>query len=136
EVEGSRCATFKVTSPGSLGFARDDLYSLGGVAPGEPVMEGLGDALGVGEAAAFAKGNFSAVKSGLLITNVPSRSSVLANHIASSVCLPMVNLCCALSSGELVKLMTNCGVSKACSGFVAPAQRTARSEERVLTNDS
>ena len=103
---------------------------------GPGVAVGASVALGAGEAgAAFTNGNFNAVKSGLLTTKVPSRPSTLANHIASLFRFPIVSLCNVLSSAELVKVITSCGFSKPCSGLVAPTQRTARNEARVLRSD-
>ena len=67
---------------------------------------------------------------------VPSRPSTLANHMPSSVRLPIVSLCSVLSSGEVVKVKTNCGLSKPWAGVVAPTQRTACNEASVLSSDS
>ena len=39
----------------------------------------------------------------------------------------------ALSSGEVVKVKTNCGLSKPWAGVVAPTQRTARTRAPVLS---
>ena len=109
--------------------ARKPQYARYGAAAGEPATAGDGVALGDGEdAALFVSGSFSAVRSGLLTTKVPSRPSALANHIPSSVRLPIVSLCSALSSGEVVKVTTNCGLSRPYAGVVgyASTQRPAR----------
>ena len=80
-------------------------------------------------------GNLSAFRSGLLITNVPSRSSTFANHIPSGVAAPAVNLCTALSSADVVNVMTSCGLSKACGGVTDSTQRTARKLANVFKSD-
>ena len=68
--------------------------------------ETIGDAIGFA-AGCCTSGSFKALKSGLLMTNAPSRSSVRANHIPSPLGPPIVNLCEALSSGEVVNVMTS-----------------------------
>ncbi len=87
--------------------------------------------LGEGEpTGAFTKGNFNAVKSGLLMTKVPSRPSTLANHIASSVRFPIVSLCNVLSSGEVVKRHDQLRFLEAVrgSGRADPAHGAQRGE--------
>src|SRR5437899_5799872 len=80
-------------------------------------------------------GSFSAFKSGALITNVPSRSSTLANHIPSPLGLPIVTLCEALSSGDVVNATTSGGLSNACRGVVDPIHRTACNVDSVFKSD-
>lgn len=76
-------------------------------------LDAAGTGLGEGEgAAAVASGNVSALWSGSLTTKVPSRPSTCAYHIPSGVRLPIVNLCRALSSGEVVKVITSVAFSK------------------------
>ena len=92
--------------------------------------------LGAGEAAGtWTSESRSALKSGLLMTNVPSRSSVRASHIPSPAGPPTISLCTALSSAEVVKLIINCGFAKAWAGKLCPAQRTARKDASVFSSD-
>jgi hypothetical protein len=107
-------------------------YGLG-VAAGEVATEG--DALGAGDGdGGCTSAPCNALKSELLITNVPSSSSVRAMDVPSGEDLPTVNLCCALSSGELVKVATSWGLSKLPPGTFA-TQRTACREASVFTSD-
>ena len=82
--------------------AHDPPYRDGDTAVGVPVV--LADGLGVGLGLST-NGNFNALKSGLLSTNVPSRSSVRANHMLSPVGPPTISLCVFLSSGEVVNVI-------------------------------
>ena len=66
------------------------------------------------------------------ITNVGSYGTVVTGPvinqpqvgILSPAEAPIINLCSALSSGEVVNVIVICGLSNACGGVVAPAQRT------------
>src|SRR5688572_9456348 len=107
-----------------------------GVALTAGVPAALGPALAVGDGEGKAtSGRRNALKSGLLITKVPSRSSVRANHMPSPAEAPIISLCTFLSSGEVVKVMVSCGLSSPCAAFVAPAQRIARNTVSVFSND-
>src|SRR6266403_3407639 len=103
-----------------------------GVPTGETLAlsDGTGDALGpgaVGEGlpGAMVRGNCSALKSVLLMTKMPSRSSTRANQFPWPAAPPMDNLWELLSSGDVVKVIVSCGFSKPCCGCVGPIQRTA-----------
>src|SRR5205809_5226377 len=93
------------------------------------------DALGVGDGEDdCTRVARNAFKSGLLITNAPSCSPVRASEVPSDKGAAIVNLCSALSSAEVVKVMTSCGLSNAPAGtFVT--QRTACNEASVFSND-
>ena len=102
------------------------------VAPGDGGADALAAGLGDGVAT---NGSFNAPSSELLITKVPSRSSVRTNHMPSPADAPTMSLCTALSSGDVVKVTVSCGLSTPCAAFVAPAQRTARSAVNVFRSD-
>src|SRR4051794_10890890 len=87
---------------------------------------------GRGAVAWLASGTFSVFTSELLIAKVPSRSPTRAQDVPSLFCVPMVNVCVALLSGELAKSMTSCGFSNPCWAVVGPSQRTARKFDSVL----
>src|SRR5688572_11621331 len=106
------------------------------------VVDRLGEAIGSGVALTAGdgpgkatSGRRNALKSGLLITKVPSRSSVRANHMPSPAEAPIISLCTFLSSGEAVKVIVICGLSSPCAAFVAPAQRIARNTVSVFSSD-
>ena len=104
-----------------------------GAATGEVAAEGeaLTEGGGAGGCASSAR---NALKSALLMTKAPSSSSVRATDVPSGDGPPMVSLCWALSSGEVVKLMTSDGLSNIPGGTFA-SQRTACSEASVFTSD-
>src|SRR4029077_19428491 len=91
----------------ALGAALGAVVSGPGGAPtaGVPLAPGLTGRTGAG---ASVSGSLNALRSGLLKTKMPSRSSTLANHMPLSEGPPTVSLWTALSSGEVVKVMTNC----------------------------
>ena len=93
-----------------------------------------GDALAEGEGdGGCTSSPRNALKSELLITKAPSCSSVRAIDVPSGEGPPIVSLCWALSSGEVVKLMTNDGLSNVPGGTFA-IQRTACSEASVFSS--
>src|SRR5438132_11261044 len=100
---------------------------------GEIATEGDALAEGEGDGGCTSSAR-NALKSELLITNVPSCSSVRAIDVPSGEGPPIVNLCWALSSGEVVKLTTSGGLSNVPGGIFA-IQRTACSEASVFTSD-
>ena len=88
------------------------------VAAGEVATEG--DALPADDdAAGWTKSACNAFKSELLIANVPSCSSLRAIAVPSGEEAPTVNLCWALSFGDVVKVITSCGFAKAAAGAFA-----------------
>ena len=75
-------------------------------------------------------------------SSVPSCSSVRASHMPSPLGPPIVSLCTALSSAEVVKVITNCGLAKAGGleglhpAFRLPVRNTGiRATKQALTND-
>ena len=93
-----------------------------------------GDALAEGEGdGGCTSSPRNALKSELLITKAPSCSSVRAIDVPSGEGPPIVSLCWALSSGEVVKLMTNDGLSNVPGGTFA-IQRTACSNASVFSS--
>src|SRR6266700_7356140 len=131
EVEGSRSATLKLSRfDSSRGLER--LHGVG-AATGDAATEGDALAAGDGDGGCTSAPR-NALKSELLITNVPSCSSVRAMDVPSADGPPIVNLCCALSSAEVVKVATRCGLSNVAGGTFA-IQRTACNEASVFTRD-
>src|SRR5437660_8838990 len=131
EVEGSRSATLKLSRFDSS-RCLERLHGVGG-ATGEVATEGDALAAGDGDGGCTSAPR-NAFKSELLITNVPSYSSVRAIDVPSGEGPPIVSLCSALSSGEVVKLATSCGLSNVAGGAFA-IQRTACNEASVFTRD-
>jgi hypothetical protein len=129
--EGSRSATPKLSRFDSWRCL--ELLQGVGAATGEVATEGDALAAGDGDGGCTSAPS-KAFKSELLITNVPSCSSVRAIDVPSGEGWPIVNLCCALSSGEVVKVATSCGLSNIAGGTFT-IQRTACNEESVFTRD-
>src|SRR5205814_1254854 len=133
ELEGSRSATLKLSRFDSS-RCLERLHGVGG-ATGDAATEGDALALAAGDGdGACPSAPRKALKSELLITNVPSCSSVRAMDVPSADGPLMVTLCCALSSVEVVKVATSCGLSNAAGGIFA-IQRTACKEASVFTRD-
>ena|SRR2546430_2254592 len=131
EVEGPRSATLKLSRFDSS-RCLERLHGVGG-ATGDVATEG--DALAAGDGnGGCTSAPRNALKSELLMTNVPSCSSVRAMDVSSADGPLMVTLCCALSSAEVVKVATSCGLSNAAGGTFA-SQRTACNEASVFTRD-
>lgn len=99
---------------------------------GEVATEGDALAEGEGDGGCTSSAR-NALKSELLITKAPSCSSVRAIDVPSGEGPLIVSLCRALSSGEVVKLMTSDGLSNVPGGTFA-IQRTACSEASVFSS--
>src|SRR5437773_1901609 len=93
-------ASLALRCPGGYGFVAGDVITLG---------DGLGDGV-----AWLTSGSFNAFKSASLSAKAPSCWSARAHHIPSLVPAPIVSLCEALSSGEVVNVRMSCGFPKPC----------------------
>src|SRR5205809_3774037 len=130
-IKGSRSANLKL-SRFDPSRCLERLHGVG-AAIGDVATEGAALAAGDGDGGSTSAPR-NALKSELLITNVPSCSSVRAMDVPSADGPLMVTLCCALSSVEVVKVATSCGLSNAAGGIFA-IQRTACKEASVFTRD-